>query len=134
MRKVTRNAAAAFLAGQDFRQGNTEVLHVHPAGSPACRCLFKLHGNTIAETLDGGRTLRLTLAGWPTPTTRERLNGLLDAWLGRPTFTGFFQRDHEQRFGWGIGPGAKFVDVPVADREWLTLDRAGNLLAREERS
>jgi len=43
-----------------------------------------------------GKGLYITLAGWPTVTTRERINGLLTE-LGRPE--GIWQRKHEQYYG-----------------------------------
>ena len=40
-----------------------------------------LHGNQIAEIFDNGtnQTVKIDLCGWHTPTTRERINGVLDA-------------------------------------------------------
>jgi hypothetical protein len=74
MRKVTEQVVSAFLAGQSKTVGNT-------------RCdehSLYLHGNRIATRLNYGSEplstddgcIRITLAGWNTPTTRERLNGL----------------------------------------------------------
>ncbi len=71
MRKITREAIEAFEAGKDFKKANTEVT----SGD------LLLHGNKIAEHTslfknDGIRSINITLAGWNTNTTRERLNGL----------------------------------------------------------
>ena len=71
MRKITREACEAFEAGRDYKNSNTEV---NRGG------LF-LHGHKIAEfeslfTNDGNDNINITLAGWNTNTTRERLNGL----------------------------------------------------------
>lgn len=66
MRKVTRETARAFLAGKPKTVGNTET-----DGQS-----YELHGNKIAWTHGNWRVL--TLAGWNTVTTRERLNGILD--------------------------------------------------------
>lgn len=65
MRKVTNDVVKAFLAGESKTADNS---------STDGRTL-KLHGNTIA-TRDSRGGVTATLAGWPTPTTRERLNGL----------------------------------------------------------
>lgn len=73
MRKITKQAARAFLEGRAFKSGNTAVT-VEQAGDDQVVWLA-LHGNRIAQGI-GGRILA-TLAGWPTPTTRERLNGLI---------------------------------------------------------
>ena len=69
MRKVTRDAINAFYNHTPFRRGNTEVMVNDNYVA------LKLHGNTIAE-LRGGENLTITNAGWPTNTTKERLNGL----------------------------------------------------------
>lgn len=71
MRKITHDATDAFIHGIDFRRDNTEV-------APTDRSIaLYLHGNRIARgDMETGK-ITLTLAGWPTVTTRERLNGLL---------------------------------------------------------
>ncbi len=93
MRKITRAACDAFLHGRDWSSGNTSVIV-----NGAVR--MYLHGNLIAEMRNGDdlhkRTIRVTLAGWPTPTTRERLNGILSR-LGIPAR--IFQRAHAQYLG-----------------------------------
>lgn len=70
MRKITQEAASAFHNAQPFKKSNTEVL------VSDYDVLLKLHGHSIAwwNTFTGD--YEVTLAGWPTPTTRERLNGL----------------------------------------------------------
>lgn len=64
MRKVTQEIAEAFLRGSKKSIGNTMT---------DGNAVF-LHGNKIAERRETG--LHLTLAGWNTSTTRERLNGI----------------------------------------------------------
>ena len=64
MRKVTEQAVAAFMNGYNFKSGNTEVRD----------SAMYLHGNKIAEWRDG--ELWITNAGWPSNTTKERLNGI----------------------------------------------------------
>lgn len=64
MRQITRNAVAAFIGGYNFNSGNTQVMD---------NALY-LHGNKIAELRNG--ELWITIAGWNTHTTKERLNGL----------------------------------------------------------
>lgn len=75
MRKVTREAVAAFYAGNPYRNKNTTV-----EVDKACGLVkFKLHGNTIAERFTNEPLYRVYIsdAGWQTVTTKERLNGLL---------------------------------------------------------
>lgn len=64
MRKVTQLTCGAFEAGRACTLGNT-----HTDGTT----LF-LHGNAIARRTPQG--LEITMAGWETVTTRERLSGL----------------------------------------------------------
>jgi len=69
MRQITRDAVAAFLATRPFHRDNTDV---DVDGKVAT---LVLHGNAIAKH-DGRGRLFITTAGWPTVTTKERLNGL----------------------------------------------------------
>lgn len=70
MRKITREAVHAFESGARYKNTNTEV---NDFG-------YFLFGNKIAEFesmyKDGNKNINITLAGWNTNTTRERLNGL----------------------------------------------------------
>lgn len=65
MRKITKEIVAAFLNHETKRIGNS-----YTDGTT----LF-LHGNAIARHRTDG-CFEVTTAGWNTPTTRERLNGL----------------------------------------------------------
>ena len=65
MRKVTKNVVGSFVHNKAQANGNT---------STDGTALF-LHGNKIAEWVTEN-IVRVTLAGWPTSTTRERLNGI----------------------------------------------------------
>lgn len=65
MRKITKGIVAAFMKGETKRIGNS-----HTDGK-----YLYLHGNAIAYHQCLG-TIQITTAGWNTPTTRERLNGL----------------------------------------------------------
>lgn len=97
MKKVTRKACAAFVAGQYKRVDNTESFS-HKL------CLF---GNDIAIRRKDG-SIEATLAGYGTVTTRERLNGLCEL-LGLPRM--FSQRKGLQRFG----------DVEIGTHDWIVL-------------
>ena len=68
MRKITEQAIDAFLKGKNFKSGNTEVDSKHGGVE------YFLHGNLIAFKSNG--IIEVSLAGWNTPTTRERLNGI----------------------------------------------------------
>ena len=64
MRKITETIANAFSQGTNKTQGNTEVLDGN----------VYLHDNKIVKR--DGDGLYMSLAGWNTATTRERVNGI----------------------------------------------------------
>ena len=71
MRKISQEASKAFESGSEYKNSNTEV----------SRGALFLHGNKIAEftslfPADQNKDINITLAGWNTNTTRERLNAL----------------------------------------------------------
>ena len=92
MRKITQNAADAFVSGRKFASGNTQV-DAYTADDKTVARMY-LHGNQIAYKCNG--ELLVTLAGWPTPTTRERLNGLLET-IGKER--SFHQQNYSQFYG-----------------------------------
>ena len=109
MRKITRQAAEAFYNKRKWSSGNTRVAVEQVDGQDNVK--MYLHENLIASELCG--ELMLTLAGWPTPTTKERLNGLL-TFLDRPE--GFWQSNHVQYFG------TAQKSREVLDHEWVRVD------------
>ena len=71
MRKITEKSIKAFMSAEPFKEGNTEV-EVLPNVT-----ILRLFENAIAYRYnDLLGTLSVTTAGWNTPTTRERLNGI----------------------------------------------------------
>ena len=68
MRKVTERIKKAFEQGKALKVGNTET-----DGKTVW-----LHGNAIVKR-DFDGLVRWSLAGWNTPTTRERVNGIANA-------------------------------------------------------
>lgn len=77
MRKITDKAARAFMTGEAFKGDNTAV---YTDGEDVC---LALHGHVIARRrMYRGLSLQVSLCGWGTATTRERLNGILPAALG----------------------------------------------------
>lgn len=79
MRKVAREAARAAVAGTPRIFGNTRV---EIAGDVT---IVRLHGHAILRLtpcVSGGRVVEATLAGWPTVTTRSRLNDLFASLFG----------------------------------------------------
>ena len=70
MRKVTREIVNAFMNDYDKAVSNSAV-----TTSDGITKMY-LFGNLIARKMQATGTIEITLAGWNTNTTRERLNGL----------------------------------------------------------
>ena len=102
MRKVTKNVVGAFVHNRAQANGNT---------STDGTALF-LHGNKIAEWVTGS-IVRVTMAGWPTSTTRERLNGI-------PGVSAY-QRDGQQYIN----------GKHVGSRDWVEVDIPAEIMKRE---
>ena len=90
MRRISEDAARSFVARRKFNRSNTSIT-VDDDG----RAVLSLHGNAIAA-IHGGE-LYITLAGWNTTTTRERVNGILQTYydsyklqVGNDDFTPYF--------------------------------------------
>tara|TARA_Y100001937_G_scaffold11953_1_gene14965 strand:+ start:3061 stop:3405 length:345 start_codon:yes stop_codon:yes gene_type:complete len=92
MRKITQDAARAFKQGKKFSRDNTrvEVKKDLRFADDNVTQLY-LHGHCIAEQTVN--SLHISLCGWPTMTTRERLNGLLDTLNIQKHL---YQKKHEQ--------------------------------------
>ena len=95
MRKISYESALAFAHRYNYRKGNTEVtVNEHDRVT-----YMRLHGNVIASIV--GIHVRVTLAGYGTPTTRERVNGLLTVLADEfnwPHRCRFMQEDGKQVF------------------------------------
>jgi hypothetical protein len=89
MRKVTEQIKKAFEQGKSKKVGNTET-----DGTSVF-----LHGNEIVRRQHG--LVFATLAGWNTPTTRERVNGI--------TGMGFHQ----------VGFVACLDGEPISESDWF---------------
>jgi len=95
MRQETMKIAKAFKQGEKAAAARTST-----DGQTVW-----LHGNRIAYR-DENNNLCITLAGWPTVTTRERINGILDVF----GFTrwGVAQRNHKQYL---VKDGKPFMEI-----------------------
>lgn len=87
-RKITQEAVAAFIAGYDFKKSNTRV-EVCVDGTT----VMSLFGNPIARKQPNG-DIEITDANHPSVTTKERLNGLMDAL----NVGGVYQKDWQWYF------------------------------------
>ena len=84
MRQETQKIARAFYIGRAASAARTTT-DGHTVW---------LHGNKIAWRTDRHRDIGFTLAGWPTVTTRDRINGILQTFgYG---YWGVAQRNHDQ--------------------------------------
>lgn len=71
MRKITKEAIKAFMNDEEFTSSSTKV-EVLPNVT-----ILKLYDNEIAYRYnDPKRTLSITHCGYPTKTTKERLNAI----------------------------------------------------------
>ena len=75
MRKITEQSVKAFLNREYFNKGNMY----------ADSTILQLHGNTIAKRTESDE-IEISFAGWNTPTTKERLNGLADLLFNQRPF------------------------------------------------
>lgn len=71
MRKIEKQIIAAIKARQNFKGANTLV------ECSGFSVIVKLYGHTVATFIDGNALV--DFCGWNTPTTRSRINCLLDA-------------------------------------------------------
>ena len=138
MRKITKESSEAFVNFKPYKKSNTEVDYYYNYRDrvelPVRYASFSLHGNCIAEIYQDGKEIMLTdnyddfvggkkrvkidLCGWHTPTTRERINGILDA-LGYDFRIA--QRNHEQvlvrfrRRRWTFSPDGESSETYLQD-------------------
>ncbi len=89
MRKVTEQIKSAFEAGKSKKVGNTET-----DGQTVW-----LHGNAIVKRDPSGLVLA-TLAGWNTPTTRERVNGITGLGIHQSNFVPMLNGCEVDAFDW----------------------------------
>ena len=89
MRKVTQQVKQAFEQGKAKKVGNTET-----DGQTVW-----LHGNAIVKR-DPDGLVRWSLAGWNTPTTRERVNGIVNAGVQQVSFEPVLNGQVIDSFDW----------------------------------
>jgi len=97
MRDVTRRICEAFFAGRTLRIKNTST-----DGE-----VIRLHNSIIAKKTRFG--VEITLAGYNTTTTRERVNGIYQLLTGRRPF-------HSKSFE------PHFDDKPISTLDWFLVE------------
>lgn len=119
MRKISYESAMAFAHRSNYRKDNTEVtVNEHDRVT-----YMRLHGNVIASIV--GAHVRVTLAGYGTPTTRERVNGLLTVLANEfnwPHRCRFMQEKGKQFFIVFVPNGETLRCIPVSSRDVIELD------------
>ena len=140
MRKITKESSEAFVNFKQYKKSNTEVefsISINELYRVRV-AKFYLHGNLIAEIVQTGnsfqdkdpetslpvlgfdvdhQSVKIDLCGWHTPTTRERINGILEA-LGYDFRIA--QRNHEQvlvrlRRRWTFSPDGESSETYLED-------------------
>lgn len=116
MRKIEREMIAAIKAGKNRKDGNTEVCH-WAAGGMEDGCRVYLFGHRIAERQHGKWVF--SLAGWNTPTTRSRLQSLLQEFGGdrRGIYTKMGQA-YVRRYASQVRD-PQGADQPIDSKEWF---------------
>jgi len=89
MRKVTEQIKQAFNQGISKKVGNTRT---------DGKSVF-LHGNEIIKR-DASGLVMATLAGWNTPTTRERINGITGLGIYQKNFTPMLNGQEVDSYDW----------------------------------
>lgn len=116
MRKVTKQAVLAFLNRRPGNFSNTSVT-VSDTIEGEQRVELRLHGNLIAfsQSENGHfQPVKVSFAGWQTPTTKERLNGLV-TYLVAPA-AGFYQKNFQLYYRDGNGNNRA-----VGAHDWVEL-------------
>lgn len=107
MRKITQASTTAFLAFQNFQRDNTSV---KVTSFQPLQAELSLHRNVIAKNEAGVISIRST--GWETPTTKDRLNGIL-----KTAALGYV---YAENYVWWYQPSDETAPrVRVPSYEWL---------------
>lgn len=82
MKQITEDSITAFLNDFTFSKQNM-IVKVYSEKTE-----LLLHGNLIALKDRYTKEISITNAGWQSNTTKERLNGLINEYLGYPSCIG----------------------------------------------
>ncbi len=121
LRTIETKMIAAIRNGQTWKSDNTMVRFENGAA------IVFLHGHRIAYVYPD-RTVRVSLAGWNTVTTRSRVNAILSQLVAG------FNRVHTVKgvphltVG-GRGPLNPDRTIPIGSDDWLTFNETGELVA-----
>ena len=91
MRKIEQEMCRALSMGVMMHKSNTSVMWNRNDKTGQLYAEVRLHGHMIGEYHPTEHTLWLSDAGWQTPTTKSRLNALIDEFVSPRS--GISQRD-----------------------------------------
>lgn len=101
MRLIEKKMVEALKEGRSFKSGNTKVsapsIQFLGAVGPVEERSVYLFGNkiaTISSDQEGFRMLTICMCGWPSVTTRSRLNAIANSFAGN--FAGVYQKRGSQ--------------------------------------
>lgn len=83
--------------------------------------IVELHGNQIAEIDIARKRVALSNAGWPTPTTKSRLNAIMAGLNLKRTISSHEQvaaRVYQEKGVWLLGPNTEWYNN--IEFQWLT--------------
>ena len=106
MRNIDKNCAVALYESKDFKGGNTVVTSEG----------VWLHGNQIVRIMPEGNLkdstlVQFTLCGWDTPTTRARINAVLDVFEGKMSLRKIKGQTHLVDY-------MDNTQMPIASNQW----------------
>ena len=129
MREISKLAALAFWADKTFNRDNTRVDRIEQDGKITAVEMY-LHGNLIARKTD--ESVMVTLAGWGTQVTRERLNALADLGPNAVKPWHFSQHKHAQVIRFTDLDGMRHDIETHSDNEFVFSLQSGRLLHHKE--
>ena len=93
-RKITEKIVYAFMTEKNFKLSNSEVKN------DGVLTKLYLFNNKIAVKENSTGKVKITLAGYPTNTTRERLNGLPNCRIIQKDFTQYLNGEKINSYDW----------------------------------
>lgn len=93
-RKITEKIVYAFMSERNFKLSNSEVKN------DGVLTKLYLFNNKIAVKENSTGKIKITMAGYPTVTTRERLNGLPNVSITQKDFTQYLNGQEINSYDW----------------------------------
>ena len=126
MRKVTRESVNAFFNGNEYKQGDTQVKVLSSEHEVFKQSHLLLHGHVIAIYDFYSGNLKISNCGYSTPTTKERLNGVLSEAFGYE-ITNKLYYIFQHKYDWYITDG-------TIDRKWEYFNKYNEIITGNYRN